>query len=65
METPIRNLTREAMELAKRDILSTYPELHDKKTRQNLDSFEKMIIVHTMIATAEMYEQQLIRSVRT
>jgi hypothetical protein len=55
----IRNLTKEAANLAKKTLAQQYPALEDKTFRCNLSKTDKIKIFQQLNMLAELYLQQL------
>ena len=60
----LRNITKEAIALAERDLSSFRPELADKEYRTRLSPLEKEIIFMDLVANAEFYTDVLISQIR-
>lgn len=61
----LRNLTKEAMELAEKDFLAMNQDLAEKEARQRLDAFQKYSVFQHLVMLAEFYELELINSFRS
>lgn len=61
--TDFRNLTREAMDMAKRDFLALNPQLATKEARIKLDPIDKYLIFKHLVANTEFYEELLTQEV--
>jgi len=59
----MRNLTKEAIDRAKENLLRNNPHLGDPMFRKNLDAFMKQVIFMELVNLATMYETQLVKQI--
>lgn len=61
----LRNLTAEAMEMAKQELFLDSPLLAKRENRIRLSSDQKEFIVLRLVTATQFYEQMLVQSIMT
>lgn len=60
----MRNITQEAKEKAKQQLILQYPQLADKTFREQLDPFTKQQVIAELRILFEYFEQELIEEIQ-